>query len=287
MARYPSYQFNFGSIEDPSEPEAIILPIPYSYTASYGPSVREGPERIISVSKNLEVYDEELLTPLEDLKIRTLPFLEPSAVGPLDMIKRIEGAVAEIYNGERLLVPLGGEHTITIGVVKALKKRYDDLSILILDAHDDLRQDYESSPYSHACVSRRLAEICPVLIIGVRSISTLPDDRPENLQVVIGSEFKGGKDWRKLVEGLKGPLYISCDFDVFDPSVMASVGSPEPDGLYWSDVTAIIRYAIKTRDVICTDFVELAPIPGMIAPDFTAAKLIMRTIGYWCCRSRL
>lgn len=286
MIDYPFYPFNFGGFKEPTDPKVIILPIPYSYTASYGPSVRDGPERIISVSRNLEVYDDELMIPLEDLKIKTLPFMEPSAAGPFDMIKRIEESVANIYDPNRLLVPLGGEHTITIGAVKALKKKYDNLSVIVLDAHDDLRQEYESSPYSHACVSRRLSEICPVLIIGVRSISTLPDGRPRNVQVITADKFRKDDGWQRLIQSLEGPLYISCDLDVFDPSVMPAVGSPEPDGLHWSDVTSIIRFAIKNKKVICTDFVELAPIPGTIGPDFTAAKLIVRTIGYWGCRSR-
>lgn len=286
MADYPSYPFNFGAVEEPDDPRAVILPIPYSYTASYGPSVREGPERIISASRNLEVYDEELMIPLEDLKIKTLRFMEPSSKGPLDMIKRIETAVKKTYDPEQLLTPLGGEHTITIGIVKALKKIYKDLSVLVLDAHDDLREEYESSPFSHACVSRRLSEICPISIIGVRSISILPDKRPENIQVMTAMEFKSGGDWQRSVKDLKGPLYISCDLDVFDPSIMPSVGSPEPDGLFWQDVTSIIRFAIRNKEVIGADFVELAPIPGMIAPDFTAAKLVMRTIGYWIYKSR-
>ena len=273
-------ELNFGGISEAKEPDFLVLPIPYSYTSSYGPSVREGPERILLASRNLEAYDEESLFPLEDLKIKTFPFLEPTAAGPEAMIERIETHVAKIYEPNQFLISIGGDHTVAIGVVRGLLRFYDRISILVLDGHDDLRDEYESSPISHACVTRRLSELGPVVIIGVRSISTLPQDRPDNVAVLTARELIEGTDFKKIIDKLDDPVYISCDLDVFDPALMPAVGSPEPDGLSWPEVTRIIRYVIKSKKVIGADFVELAPIPGIISPDFITARLIMKTMVY-------
>jgi len=279
-------KMSFAGIKDHDDPQVIILPIPYGGTVSFGPSVRSGPERILTASQNLEDYDEELLIPIDQLRLQTLPPLPITARGPEDMVERIATRVADLFDPGRLLITIGGEHTITIGVIRGIKRRIDRLSVIIFDGHDDLRSEYQASGYSHACVARRISEEAPVVILGVRGISLPPESRPRGVEVLTPSELRKGERWKGIIDELSDPVYLSIDLDVLDPALMPAVGSPEPDGLSWHQLTTMMRYIIEKREVVGGDVVELAPLPGLLTPDFIAARLIMKLIVYWVARSR-
>jgi agmatinase len=231
----------------------------------------------------MELYDEELRRETYRAGIHTLPPLEPDARGPREMIKKVEESVAGIIRYNKVPVMLGGEHSISTGSVRALRKKYPRLSVLHFDAHADMRDRYQGSPYSHACVARRLSEICPVVQVGTRSMS-----REEALyiekkgaKVFPPWDVQGAAGWeKKICENLTEDVYISVDLDVFDSALMPATGTPEPGGLTWRDVTSLLREVAGTCRIRGFDVVELSPIPGMVAPEFLAAKLTYRIMGH-------
>jgi agmatinase len=184
---------------------------------------------------------------------------------------------------------LGGEHSITLGAVRAAVKRYPKLSVLHLDAHADMRESYQGTPYSHACIGRRMLELCPVVQAGIRSMSVEEAAflRKGTVPLYSAAAIRKDRTWvSKAVGHLSKDVYISVDLDALDPSVMPATGTPEPGGMLWQDVLELIREVCRKRRVVGFDVVELAPIPGMVAPDFLAARLAYRMMGYLSKKSR-
>jgi len=259
-----------------------IVPVPYDLTASYRPGARLGPQAIIEASRQLELYDEELEAEPYRVGICTLPPLEPVAKGPEQMIAKVERVVSEVLAAGKLPLLLGGDHSITLGAVRALASG-GGLSVLQLDAHADLRDEYQGTKFSHACVGRRISELARLLQLGVRSLSR------EEAKFLKGSEItmitarsllKDPGPAERAIGELADPLYITVDLDVLDPAVMPAVGTPEPGGLDWQTLLRLLRYAFEGRRVVGCDLVELAPIAGLSAPDYLAAKLVYKIIGY-------
>ncbi len=260
----------------------VFLPVLYDLTSTYLPGSRRGPMAILEASTHLELFDEELEWEPFQVGFHTLDPLEAVASGPQEMIREIETFAEPVVQADKFPVLLGGEHSITLGAVRALKKKYSQLSFLQLDAHADLRDSYEGTPFSHACVGRRLVELGPLVQVGIRSLT-----REENLFI------KGGgvktffshrlaelPQWEEEVcQALSPQVYVTIDLDVFDPAIMPSVGTPEPGGLNWRAITGLLRRLTQRKKVVGFDVVELTPIPGLIAPDFLAAKLIYRFLG--------
>lgn len=261
----------------------IILPVPYESTTTYGHGTAHGPNGIINASLNMEVYDEELRQETFKLGIHTLPFLEPNTAGPEYMIDELSDFVyKEInsYNKDKILICLGGEHSISPGLVKGFRKKYSNLSILHLDAHADLRDSYQETQFSHACAVRRILEFSPVVSCGIRSLSKEEADFIEES----GQKIFWGNDALKNPDKvsflLKDEVYITLDVDVLDPSVMPATGTPEPDGWTWRELNNFLKDIILSKNIVGIDIVELSPIPGISAPDFSIAKLIYRIMGY-------
>ncbi|RJP68724.1 MAG: agmatinase [Candidatus Abyssobacteria bacterium SURF_17] len=286
-----SAEHNFGGLSaklSAVETSAIVLlPVPYEASTTYRAGCRHGPSAIIEASTNMELYDEELC-------------FEPCAAGihtvrPLDvvddageMLKRICTVATTHVERGKFVTLLGGEHTVSLGIVRALRAAHKDLSVLILDAHADYRESYRGNEYSHACVSRRIAEDCNLVLAGVRSLSREEADSLKASNTIFYShQFRAvrGKTEQKalierVVERLGPKVHISIDVDVFDPSIMPAVGTPEPGGLLWDEVLDMLRAVITQREVVGLDLVELAPVAGLSHPEFMAAKLLYRTWGY-------
>jgi len=278
---------NFGGV-DPAYPtfeeaEFVVIPIPYDLTSTYQSGSRRGPHAILDASGNMELYDEELCKETYLAGIYTLPSLESDARGPAEMVNIIHHAISDILKHNKIPVILGGEHSISFGVVKAMKEKYSEISVLQLDAHADLRNYYQCSPYGHASVGRRISELCPLVQAGVRSISV---EEADFLKTGIVKQFSADfileeqSGCQKVCENMSGDVYITIDIDVLDPSIMPATGTPEPGGIYWKDLLRIIRGVSKRCRVRGFDVVELLPIPGMVAPDFLTAKLVYRIMGY-------
>ncbi len=278
---------NFGGIDPAYESleraAFVVVPVPYDLTTTYQGGARKGPSAILEASCNMELYDEELQTEPFRAGIHTLPPLEAIAAGPEGMLGRVEEEITGVLDLEKIPVLLGGEHSITLGAVRALKKRIPRLSVLHLDAHADLRASYQGTPYSHACIGRRMKEICPVVQVGIRSMSKEEADflRKGSVPVFPAAQLRKDRSWiAKVLRCLSKQVYVTVDLDAFDPSIMPATGTPEPGGMLWHEVLDLIREVCRRKQVVGFDIVELAPIPGMVAPDFLAAKLAYRMMGY-------
>lgn len=278
--------FNFGGIpRDQASWEnarVVFLSVPYDLTTSYLPGARRGPLAILEASTHMELYDEELGFETARIGLHTLDPLEALSSGPEEMIRQISAYAEPVLEADKFPVLLGGEHSVTLGLAFELKKKYPRLSFLQLDAHADLRSDFEGTPYSHACVARRLAEQGPLVQVGIRSLSF-------EESVYLKDSPVRSYPWHALIDQpgweeeaighLSPEVYVTIDLDVLDPAIMPATGTPEPGGLDWRTLTRFLRKVARNRKVVGFDVVELAPIPGWVASDFLAAKLIYRFLG--------
>jgi agmatinase len=251
----------------------VILPVPYEKTTTYGKGTKHGPAAILAASRQIETFDEELLQ-------ETYKKGSCSVAGFLGL-KSLPAALKKTVKANKIPIIIGGEHSITPVVVSALGEKYKDLSVLQLDAHADLRNSYQGSNKSHACAMRRTLEICPVVQAGIRNISQEEYSYAKNRGQLRKIHFAAKPiSVNKILSQLSPHVYITIDVDVFDPSLVPGTGTPEPGGLFWYQVLDILREVCKKKKVAGLDVVELAPIKGLPASDFTAAKLIYRLMGY-------
>lgn len=261
----------------------VIIPVPYDLTSTYQPGSRRGPEAIISASANMELYDEELDQETYEAGIHTTDPIEVDARGPAEMIDKVRQKLLDVLRDGKVPITIGGEHSISFGVVQAFKTIYPQLTVLQLDAHADLRKLYQGTPFSHAAVARRISEICPLVQVGIRSMSReesefLSQGLVKNYSI---NYLRKIDNWSESIcKDLGRDIYVTIDVDVLDPSFMPSTGTPEPGGMSWDEVISLIREVSLHSKIHGFDVVELAPIPGMIAPDFLVAKLIYRVMGY-------
>lgn len=277
---------NFGGIYPECslrDAKFIVIPVPYDLTSTYQPGSRRGPAAIIEASTNMELYDEELKKETYMAGIHTTLPVSIDARGPKNMVNIVRKKISRIVALNKIPVILGGEHSITLGAVQAMIEKYPKLTVLQFDAHADLRDTYQESPYSHACVARRISEICPLVQVGIRSMSKeegefLPQSKVKSYSADFVLEKK---NWAETVcKDLRGDVFITIDLDVFDPSIMLATGTPEPGGLYWKDILHLLKLVSASCNIRGFDVVELAPLPGVVAPDFMAAKMIYRLMGY-------
>lgn len=262
--------------------KAAIVAIPYEATTSYGKGTAGGPEAIIQASTQVEFYDEELDWEPCRIGISTLRPFDAFPAKPEHAVKQITAGCSELLREDKFIVGLGGEHTVTVGLVAAMKAKYPDLCVLQLDAHSDLRDQYQGSAYSHACVMARILEICPYVGLGIRSSIPGQDAKiSPSSHLLYAHEMYRNHNWADWVlRRLGDPVYVTIDLDFFDPSLLPAVGTPEPGGFQWHETLAFLKEIARHRTVIGFDVVELSPKPGWPASDFAAAKLIYKMIGY-------
>jgi len=255
-----------------------IIPVPYDATSTYGVGSRMGPRAIIDASLNLETYDHRLDMEPAAAGVFTHDDLPVSVGDPARMIEKIDRAVEDVISAGKFPIVLGGEHTVSLGPIRALA-RHDEFAVVSLDAHADLRDTYQDSPYSHACFLRRAMESARCCVFGVRSISREEMDFVGHVDVpVFFADQLVGEG--TIDSGfLPEKVYLSVDIDVLDPSIMPSTGTPEPGGLSWYQATSLIEQIVAGRKLVGFDVVELCPQPGNHGPDFTAAKLVYRLMG--------
>lgn len=262
----------------------ILIPVPYDSTTSYKSGSRDGPNAIITASRQLEDYDHELDREVSDVGIYTVPAVQPDVSGPESMVARVEQVVSAHVKSGALIGILGGEHTVAIGAVNALYKKHPDLSVLYMDAHADMRDEYMGTRWGHASVARRLLELCPVVEVGVRSLSIGERHFIDETELPVvfwpTHELDVKEVASRVLESLSQHVYISVDLDVFDPSAMAAVGNPEPGGMNWHEVIGLLRCVAGSRQIVGFDITELSPGEGPEASAFTAAKLAYKLIGY-------
>jgi len=277
-------EFNFGQLpgkySNLETARIVILPVAYDGTSTWRKGADKGPEAIIEASANMELYDIEIDSEVYKNGIFTDSIVEVDV--PVDkMVEAINGEVQNYIEKGKFVVVIGGEHSISIGAVKAHSHAYQGLTVLQLDAHTDLRQQYNGSKYNHACVMARVREMCPIVQVGIRSMDSTEKPFVNRENIFFAKDIYNNKDWyAKAVSKLSDKVYVTIDVDVFDPSIMPSTGTPEPGGLLWYEVLEFLKLVCEQRDVVGFDVVELCPDEENKAPDFMAAKLIYKLLSY-------
>ena len=257
----------------------VILPVPYDGTSTWMKGANHGPKAILDASFYLELYDIETRTEVYRHGICTLdPVSCPK--DPREMVAEVRQRALPLFRDNKLVVGLGGEHSVTVGLVQAAQARYPNLSVLQLDAHTDLRESYQGSRYNHACVMARVNEICPTVQAGIRSMDIEELDSVDPARLVFAHDLhRSGIDAAvDALELLSDTVYLTIDLDVLDPSCMPSTGTPEPGGIDWYLLNDIIRHVAREKTIVGLDVVELLPQQHNPAPNFLAAKLIYRSL---------
>ena len=257
----------------------VVLSSPYEGTVSYGTGTKRGPNAIIEASRQVETYDIEAGKDFAECGIYTADELEVSHASPEKNCEYIQEAVEAVLKEGKVPILLGGEHSVSVGAFNAIAAsgKAKDVSVLHLDAHADMRDEYEGTKCNHACVMRRCREKLHAVSVGIRSYSLEEAQEIKRQKCdIFGVEF----DEAKVLAKLRKDVYISIDLDAFDPSECPAVGTPEPGGLKWKQAISLLKKVCETRRVIGFDVVELAPIPGQHVSDFLAARLVYKLICY-------
>jgi agmatinase len=261
----------------------VIVPVPLDRTTSYVAGTRNGPHEILVASSHMELWDEETESDVSSVGIFTMPEMEFPFASLDEVTTEIRRVAAEIVGRDKFPVFLGGEHSITGPIVAAMAQKHSGLSVLQLDAHADLRDTYMGTPHNHACAMRRALEYARATQVGIRSLSPEEAAAAPTLPTEIFYDFnmRHDENWiERVVDSLSETVYITIDVDGLDPAIMPATGTPEPGGLSWYEVLALLRRVIESRNVVGCDVVELAPMPGMVAPNFLCAKLIYKILSY-------
>ena len=274
---------NFGGNEvvyNYDESGIVIIPVPYDETSTWMKGAYKGPDAIMEASVNLEFYDIETSSEAHLKGIFTAPpVLQKES--PELLTEDVYYRILTLLSDKKFPVIIGGNHTVSIGSVKAFSEFYYDLSVLQLDAHSDLRQEYEGSKFNHACAMARAREFAPIIQVGIRSMSAEELPYVESDRMFYSHELYNDKDlYKKAIDKLSENVYITIDLDVFDPSLMPSTGTPEPGGPAYFELMHFLRDVIKSRNVVGFDLVELCPSATNKAPDFIAAKVIYQLLSY-------
>jgi len=271
---------------------AVVFPVPYEATTSYGGGTRGGPAAIIDASRYIEVYDREMDAEMgPEIGIHTLPPIELTRAGPAEAMQELRDAHDRVLEaaGDRFVLMLGGEHAVSAPAIRSHAARLaandgGRLTVLQFDAHADLRAEYEGSPHSHASAMARVLDVADVVGVGLRGVSAEEVEvarSHDGVHLVWADDMWESDDWMdEAIDRLGDTVYITFDVDYFDPSLVPSTGTPEPGGGDWYRTLRFLRRVFEQRDVVGCDVVELAPTPGLHAPDFLVARLVYKLLGY-------
>jgi len=278
---------NFGGAEVAYDYEGsgiIILPVPYDETSTWMKGSDHGPDAIMEASVNLEFYDVETGTEVHKKGIHTLdPVTEKSS--PEALVEAVFKRTNDLLHHGRFPVIVGGNHTVSIGSIRAFSENYKNLSVLQLDAHADLRQEYEGSRFNHACTMARASEFAPIVQVGIRSMAAEEIQFVRKENVFFSHDLVNNKNlYDKAISRLTDNVYVTIDLDVFDPSLMPSTGTPEPGGPGYFEIMHFLRNVAKRKKIVGFDVVELCPSPANRYADFVAAKVIYQLLSYIFCK---
>ena len=266
----------------------VVTPVPFDGTTCYQPGTREGPRAIIDASRNLELYDAELRRSPYRVGIHTLRAVEIVNGDAEAMVNRTELVTGALLDRGKFVVTLGGDHLTSIGVIRAFARRHPGMSVLQLDAHADLRDEYEGATYSAATIMRRTLEVCPrTAQVGIRSLSEPEAElvAERSLPMWLAADIharqaRGDRGWiEEVVAALSDEVYVTFDIDAFDPSLVPGTGTPEPGGLGWYDAIDLLAEVARRKTIIGCDVVELSPLLEGHTSPVIAAKLVYKLIG--------
>lgn len=256
----------------------VIQPVPYDGTSTWIKGADKGPSALLEASTNMELYDIETDSEPYLVGIHTAEAISAMET-PESMVAATQEAVSGFIKAGKFVVTIGGEHSVSIGAIKAHAEHFDSLTVLQIDAHTDLRDSYEGSRYNHACVMARAQDLCPTVQVGIRSMDISEKPRAQRSKIFWAHEIVNRSGWEsEAIAHLSNNVYLTIDLDGFDPSIMPSTGTPEPGGLAWYPTLHFLRQVFTTRNVVGFDIVELCPNEQARASDFLAAKLLYRLL---------
>lgn len=261
-----------------------ILPVPYDSAASYMSGTRNAPAAILSASEHLEWFDEELGRECYDCGIATLDPIEPNLDGPKAMQDDLCEWAGKVLADGKFPFALGGDHSVTTGLIRAAHKKHADLCVLQIDAHLDLRDNFYGSSHMHACVMRRSTELgINVVPVGIRAVAPEEHEflKGQSQQPIMARDCHTQADWMdRVLSDLGDTVYVTLDIDGFDPAYAPGTGTPEPGGLDWYQVTGLLRRVASEKNIVAADVVEVMPLPGQVVTEFLAARLVYKLISY-------
>ncbi|MBN2159480.1 MAG: agmatinase [Spirochaetes bacterium] len=277
-------QKKFGDVpkgfDDYGKSDIVILPVPYDGTSTWLKGADRGPDAIIEASHNMYLYDIETDSEVYRHGIFTdAPVREKKS--PEAMVSAVRSRVALHIGAGKFIVTLGGEHSVSVGAVQAHGDKYPGLSVLQIDAHADLQDEFNGSRYNHACVMARVREICTIVQVGIRSMDACERASADEERVFYAERIQGDRKWiDRAVSLLTDVVYVTIDVDGLDISIMPATGTPEPGGLLWYDVIELLKRVAERRRIVGFDVVELCPNQFSKQSDFLAAKLVYRLLSY-------
>ena len=275
---------NFGDLPEEysalEHARVVVVPVPYDRTSTWLKGADRGPKAIIEASAHMELYDIETDSEVYRKGIFTAEAVD-GKLPPEDMVERVRERVQRFIENDKFAVVVGGEHSVSIGSIRAHIANDANITVMQLDAHCDLRDEYEGSKYNHACVMARVMELCPIVQVGIRSMDSSEKKALNKSRVVFAKDIYTDKYWiEKVISKLSDKVYVTIDLDVLDPSIMPSTGTPEPGGLLWYDFLGLLRAVFENKDVVGFDVAELCPDERNKSPDILAAKLIYKLLSY-------
>ena len=278
---------NFGGIEDKYcafESSAVLLQsIPFDGTSTWGKGADLGFDSFLEAAENMELYDIETNSEVYKKGIHILPTIGEDN-SPEDVFKKVYQSTKDLLELNKFLTFFGGEHSISIGILKAFYEKYPDITILQLDAHADLRPSYMGSPYNHACAVYDASKHANLIQVGIRSMDSTEVEHMNKEKTWFAEDMFFSDEWiEKSLKQMTNKVYITLDLDVFDPSIMPATGTPEPGGMLWNPMISYLKRVFKEKNVLGFDIVELAPMEGNPAPNFLAAKLYYKMLSYKFC----
>ncbi len=277
MKTFAGIPEKFASLENS---EIILQSIPYDGTSTWGKGADKGFDAFLDAAENMELYDIETDSEVYYKGIH-MPEEWSDFESPEHMFRATYQGTKELLQKDKFLTFFGGEHSVSIGVIKAFYEKYENLTVLQLDAHADLRPEYAGTKYNHACALYDASQNTNLLQVGIRSMDIEEKKHMNYSNVFFADEIRYGGEWEsEVINLLTGDVYITLDLDVFDPSLMPATGTPEPGGLHWYLVTNLLQRVFETSNVVGFDIVELAPIEGLHAPQYLAAKLYYKMLSY-------
>jgi len=278
-------RINFGDLSEEYSREedarVVIIPVAYDGTSTWIKGADKGPEAILEASANMELYDIETSSEVYLKGIFTDEGVDVNS-SPEEMASAVRERVVKYLDKDKFAVVIGGEHSVSIGAIEGHIEKYgNSITVLQLDAHLDLREEYDGSKYNHACVMARVKDKCGIVQVGIRSMDVEGKGVFDREKVFFAHEIWDNNDWeKKVISQLTEKVYISIDLDFFDPSIMPSTGTPEPGGLGWYESLGFLKKVFTGREVVGFDVVELCPNASDKGPDFLAAKLIYKLLSY-------
>ena len=260
--------------------KVVLIQVPYDMTSTYGKGADKGPKAILEASENMELYDIETQSEVYLQGVYLAPIVTENK-SPESMVMAVEAIVKKYIDSDKFVTMLGGEHSVSIGSIRAFKKKFSNLSVLQIDAHSDLRPSYNGSKYNHACALHEASKTTNLVQVGIRSMDAIELPFLKKEKLFTSYTIRSSKNWKEdVIKSLGENVYITIDLDAFDPSIMPSTGTPEPGGLFWNETLDLLKQVFKNYNVVGFDIVELAPIKELPAPDFMAAKLYYKLLSY-------